>query len=263
MKMNFKSTIGTFTNTMNKHLPELLAGTGVSLLIASGVNAVLVTPKATKELEKKKDILKKEKLTTKETIRTAGKYYAMPIIGAGLGTACVVASVTTSNKRYLALSSVYNFTSDSYNILKEKMLETVDEATAKTIQDKVADAKMEKAKPIDNSNKSIMIMDKNDVLCYDSYSGRYFKSTMEKLKAAENMVNSEIIHNNYASYNFFGNEVGLEYIDLGFDIGWNIDNVPQATLFRLDMSSKLTPNGVPCIVIDYNVLPTQKYDIFG
>ena len=53
---NFKSCIVHCKNSMEKHLPELLAGTGVTLLIASGINAVLVTPKASKALEEKKDI---------------------------------------------------------------------------------------------------------------------------------------------------------------------------------------------------------------
>lgn len=264
MKINFakfKSVMGKCTDSMNKHLPELLAGAGVTLLIASGINAVLVTPKANKALEQKKDISHKTELTVKEKVSTAGKYYIMPVTGAALGAACVVASVTTSNKRYLALSSAYSFVNDTFKTYKEKVIETVDEKTAQKIQDKVAGARLEK-KPIDNSAQVIVTGD-DEVLCFDSYSGRYFKSNPTKIKEIENSINYQLIHFNYISLNDIYNYLSLENIDLGYEIGWSIDTVPSNSMFKFELSSKLASNGKPCLVIDYNTPPTTKYNMFG
>lgn len=257
IKNGFKNLKGV----TNKYAPEILAGTGIGLWIVSSVNAVLATPKAYADIQKKKEHLTKPKLTVKETVTTVGKYYAGPLIGAALGTGCIITSVTTSNKRYLALSSAYEFANETFQIYKEKVVETVGEKKEKAIQDKVAEERLNR-NPKDETTQ-VIVTGNGESLCYDSFSGRYFKFNIGDIKAVENQINADLINFNYVSLNDLYSHFGLENIDLGYSIGWSIDTVPNRGLLKLNLSSKLTKDNTPCLVIDYNVPPQDKYEMFG
>lgn len=258
---NFSKLITKIKQGATNHAPELLAGTGIGLWILSSIDAVSVTPKAYADIEKKKEHLTKSKLSAKETVQTVWKYYVMPVTGAAIGTTCIIASVTTSNKRYLALSSAYEFANESFQIYKDKVIETVGEKKEQQIQDKVAQERLER-RPLENSSQ-VIVTGNGESLCYDSFSGRYFKFNIGDIKKVENKVNERIIHMNYVSLNEMYGYLGLEYIDMGYELGWNSDMVPSSSLFEFRISYKGAKDGTPCMVLDYNVAPQTKYDMFG
>ena len=94
-----------------------------------------------------------------------------------------------------------------------------------------------------------------NTLCYDSASGRYFKSDMDKLKKAENTLNRQMRDEMYVSLNEFYYEIGLEGIGVGDNMGWNIDS----GYIDLEFSSQLASDGTPCLVISYRVEPRYEY----
>ena len=57
------------------------------------------------------------------------------------------------------------------------------------------------------------------------------------------------------SLNDFYDEHGLDHIDLGDDLGWNI----QKGLIDIDLRAKIADNGKPCIVLDFSVAPRYDY----
>ena len=59
----------------------------------------------------------------------------------------------------------------------------------------------------------------------------------------------------YVSLNDFNYEIGLEMLNYGDDIGWNVDRGFIDIMF----SSKLTDDNEPCLVIDYLVEPKKDY----
>ena len=92
-------------------------------------------------------------------------------------------------------------------------------------------------------------------MCYDSVSGRYFKSDMETIKKAENELDARLRNEMYVSLNEFYYEIGLEPLRvIGEDLGWNIDN----GYLDLNFSSQIASDGTPCLVLDYGVAP--RYD---
>lgn len=257
----FSSCFKKLGNTVKDHSPELLAGAGLGLWVVSSINAVLAAPKAYNDIQKKKSELNTEKLTVKETVKTTAKYYAGPLVGAGLGTACIIASVTSSNKRYLALSSAYEFANETFQIYRDKVVETIGEKKEQSIQDKVAQERLDR-NPLSDTSQ-VIITGNGESLCYDSFSGRYFKFDIGNIKHVENQLNDRIVHMNYVSLNEMYSEFGLEHIDLGYELGWNIDTVPHSTLLKFQLSSKLATDGRPCLVIGYNIEPKPKYEMFG
>ena len=88
--------------------------------------------------------------------------------------------------------------------------------------------------------------------------GRYFKSDIDIINRAMNKINREIVINMYASLNDFYAELGLSPVEMGYDLGWNIDD----GTIEIEPSSQLADDGTPCLVIDYSVSPKYNYSRF-
>ena len=90
---------------------------------------------------------------------------------------------------------------------------------------------------------------------FDSLSGRFFKSDIETLRAAENRFNSNLLHHMYGSLNEYYTEIGLEPIGMGEDVGWNSDK-----LMEVDYQATLTEKGIPAIHLGfYHSMPKFDY----
>ena len=63
----------------------------------------------------------------------------------------------------------------------------------------------------------------------------------------------------YVSLNDFYDELGLDHIDVGDDLGWKVD---QGKL-DVDFGSQIASDGRPCITIEYSVAPKYGYDSFS
>ena len=87
------------------------------------------------------------------------------------------------------------------------------------------------------------------------FSGRYFKSDIEKIKKAECELNRQMLDDMYVSLNDFYYEIGLDSVKLGDELGWNVDS----GYIDLSFSSQLASDGTPCLVIDYSVAPRYDY----
>ena len=104
------------------------------------------------------------------------------------------------------------------------------------------------------STTEVFITEKGNTLCYDSISGRYFKSDIEKIKSVINYLNKKMLNEMYVSLSDFYNEIGLSHTNISDELGWNIDG----GLIEVDFSSQISEDGTPCLVIDYYVAP--RYD---
>lgn len=104
--------------------------------------------------------------------------------------------------------------------LQEKVAETVGEKKAEEIKTKIVKEKIEN-NPM--ANKEVIITSKGDTLCYDSVSGRYFKSDIDTIKKIVNELNRRMLSESYISLNDFYYELGLSFTKMGDQLGWNID----------------------------------------
>ena len=53
-------------------------------------------------------------------------------------------------------------------------------------------------------------------------------------------------------------ELGLDHIRIGDELGWNIDD----GLIKLEFSSHLASDGTPCVAVDYEIIPNYGYSKF-
>jgi len=269
-KLNLSNIVKGVRTTMIKHSPEILTGIGIAGMITTTVMAVRATPKAIELIEKEKDrqnreLLKKaeenghdtcnyiERLKPIDIIKTTWKCYIPAAIIGGLSIACLIGANSVNARRNAALATAYTLSESALKEYQEKVIETIGKKKEQSVRDAIAKDRIDK-NPV--SSREVIITEKGNTLCYDSISGRYFKSDIDKLKKVENELNRRMRDEMYISLNEFYHEIGLNPISIGDDIGWNIDR----GYIELNFSSQLTDDGNPCLVIDYQVTPRYEYN---
>jgi len=249
-KLNLSNIAKGVRTAMIKHSPEILTGIGIAGMITTTVMAVRATPKAIKLIEEEKDRQNKESLKPLDVIKTTWKCYIPAAITGGLSIACLIGASSVNARRNAALATAYTLSESALKEYQEKVIETIGEKKERAIRDAIAKDRIEQD-PV--TSKEVIITERGNTLCYDTCSGRYFKSDIDKLKKAENELNRRMRDEMYISLNEFYYEIGLNPISIGDDLGWHIDR----GYIELSFSSQLADEGTPCLVIDYRVAPRQ------
>lgn len=246
---NFIKTVG---NKLSEHSPEILTGIGITGLLSTTVLAVKATPKALRLIDEKKEEYDTDELTNMEVIKTCWKCYIPAAVTASISVACIIGANTVNSKRNAVLATAYKLSESAFSEYKEKVIETIGEKKEEEVRDKIAKDRIEK-NPVNNNE--VIITGKGDVLCYDVVSGRYFKSDVDKIRKAENTLNKKLMNDMYCSLNEFYDLIGLPFTQMGFDLGWNVND----SLVEIEFSTQLSEDDTPCVVIQYSVLPKCDY----
>lgn len=252
-KEGLKRTIKSAGRVLTKYSPGILTGIGITGMIGATFMAVKATPKALYLIEAKKEEAEVEELTPVETIKTCWKCYIPATLTTVLSAVCLIGASTVSAKRNAALATAYSISEAALREYQEKVVEVIGEKKEKAVRDAVAKDQIERD-PVTKSE--IVIIDSNsNTLCYEPLSGRYFKSTIDKIKKAEIKLDRQMIQEMYVSLNDFYWEIGLDGTDLGDQMGWNLSK----GYMDLSFSSQLADDGTPCAVIVYGIPPVYDY----
>lgn len=268
-KVNLSNIVKSVRVGAKKHSPEILTGLGIAGMVSTTVMAVTATPKALVLIEEEKrrqnhDILEEAKINgddckpitklhPKDVVRVTWKCYIPAAATCAVSIFCLVGASSVNARRNAALATAYSLSESAIKEYRDKVIETIGEKKEKTVRDAVAKEKVEK-NPV--SNSEVIITEKGNTLCYDSLSGRYFKSDIDKIKQGLNEANKDLLNQSYLSLNDFYYCLGLSNADIGFYIGWNI----AQGLIELDYSSQIAEDGNPCLVIDFVNRPKYDYD---
>ena len=258
--------------SISKHSPEILTGIGIAGMITTTFLAVRATPKALELIEEKKDELNNKqveerldkngdlrdykeitKLKFPDLFKATWKCYIPAAVTSVVSIACLVGASSVHIKRNAVLATAYQLSETALTEYKEKVIETIGEKKEEVIRDKVNKDRIEK-NPVSKNN--VIITDQGNTLCYDHMSGRYFKSDIDKINKAVNVINNRILHDFYASLNDLYSELGLYTVSLGDKLGWNSD----MGLIEVEFSSQLADDGTPGLVMDFNKAPKYDYD---
>lgn len=252
-KEGLKRTIKSAGRVLTKYSPGILTGIGITGMIGATFMAVKATPKALYLIEAKKEESEVEELAPVETIKTCWKCYIPATLTTVVSAACLIGASTVSAKRNAALATAYSISEAALREYQEKVVEVVGEKKEKAVRDAVAKNQIERD-PVTKSE--VVIIDSNsNTLCYEPLSGRYFKSTIDKIKKAEIKLDRQMIQEMYVSLNDFYWEIGLDETDLGDKMGWNLSK----GYMDLSFSSQLADDGTPCAVIVYGIPPVYDY----
>lgn len=236
---------------VRKRAPALLLGAGIAGMFTTTILAVRATPKALRLLEEKKAEVEDD-LQPLEVVKTAGPCYIPAAVTAGLSVACLIESHKIHGRRNAALATLYSLSESALREYQEKVIETVGPKKEEHIRDEI-DKDRVKNDPV--VNKQVYITGNGETLCYDTMSGRYFMSDINKLKKAMNDLNYRMTTNYDLTLNEFYLEIGLSEIDIGSEIGWSVNK----GLIDLRFSSQLTEDGRPCLVVSHNNEPVYDY----
>ena len=250
MDNKFSKVFDICKNFASKHSPEILTGIGIAGMIVTVVTAVKETPKALRLVEE----MKKEKQDPKpiDTVKVAWKCYIPSTLIGVSSIACLIFASRQNVRKNAALAAAYTLSESTLTEYKQKVIEKIGKKKEDEICADIAKDKIEK-NPV--GKNEIIFTGKGETLCYDSVSGRYFKSDIEKLRKAENIINLRLRDEMWVSLNEFYYEIGLQGISLGEDLGWNIDK----GYVSLRFDAQLSEDETPCLVISYSVVPYYNY----
>jgi hypothetical protein len=178
--------------------------------------------------------------------------YLIPPVGVGAFTiAAIIFANRVDAQKAAALAAAYGVSERTLQEYREKVVERLGEKKEQALRDEIAQDRLAK-NPVED--RQVIIAGSGEVLCYDNISGRYFQSSMEELRQAENKVNYELVHHNQASLSFFYDQVGLPPTRHSDEVGWNSNN-----LLEINYSTQLSTDNRPCIVVDFVVGPITGY----
>lgn len=235
-----------------KHSPELLTGIGIVGMLSAVVLAVKATPTAMDNIEQKKKEEKKEKLEPIEVIQVTWKCYIPTAVTSAVSVACIIGASAVNHKRNVALATAYSLVDNSFRTYKEKVVEAIGEKKEHEIRDEVA---KEQLKRSPEANKEVILAGTGETLCYEPITGRYFKCAIEKLHRVERDLNKELYSTMFVSLNEYFNRIGLKEVDIGDDLGWDVNKGSV----EFQYTSQLTEDNVPCLVVSFTIGPRWDY----
>ena len=251
-KPNLDKVINEVKTTAKNKSPQILTAIGISGMIATVVLAVKATPKALQHINEAAETKHNEPLTKIEVIKVAWKSYIPAAVSGAVSIACLIGAQSVNSRRNAALATAYKISETALTEFRNKVVDNIGEKKEKDIRDQIDKDHIER-NPVTKSE--VIITDKGNTLCYDRHSGRYFKSDIDKIRAAVNELNRRLVYDMYISLNEFYDELNLEHTEMGYELGWKLDD----GFVDVSFSSQLSDDGTPCIVMNYTVAPQYGY----
>lgn len=241
---------------LKENAPTILTGLGVSGLLATVILAVRATPEATQRLQRLTDDMEEAYqaggpepllIRPRDVVKINWDLYVPAAIVGGTTALCIIGANNISSRRNAALISLYTLTERAYGEYREKVVQTIGENKEARVRDSVAQDRVIAAGP------STTIIGAGNIPCFDSFTGRYFESTVETIRKAENDINRQCINDMYASQNDFYRLLGLPQVAVGEEVGWTTDNVLEVQF------SAVLDEDRPVMALEYRKQPKINY----
>lgn len=258
-KIDWKGVGNNILRTLKRKSPEILTGVGIGGMVTTTVLAVKATPEAMRRIEAAKKAEHHKKLTAVQTVQVAWKCYIPAGVTGSVSVACLIWASTLNGRRNAALATAASLAETSLREYRAKVVETLGEKKESGILDAIDRDRVERNPPPASTNELPVVEGPvGQTLCYDSMFGRYFYSDVETLKRAENKLNRQMatMSEPYISLNEFYMEVGLPSVDIGDELGWNVDD----GMIELRFSSQLVNGRTPCLVVSHMIPPKYDYN---
>lgn len=226
---------------IDKNSTQILTTVAITGTITTALMAGKAVIKANRVLEEYR--LENES-DSKEEFKLVWRYYVPPVLS-GLTTIVSIIGINTiHNRRNAALAGLYSMAQTAFAEYKDKVVETIGENKERKVRDAIDADHI-----ANNPPKEVILTGDGDVLCYDSLSGRHFKSDIETIRQKVNELNRTLLTEMFIPLNDFYYELGLGSIELGNELGFDLDQ----GLLEVNFTSQLTTDGKPCLVLNYEV----------
>lgn len=186
-------------------------------------------------------------LTPREKVELVGTLYIPAIASGLLACACIVSANRVGTRKTAAMAAAYTLSERALDEYRAKVVEKIGDKQERAIRDDIASERTRKH--IESSNE-VVILGSGETLCYDSWSGRTFKSDMETLRSAENSINKQIHEQEYATVSDYYSLIGLDEISGSGDFGWS-----HSKYLELHFTSVLIKDKEPALSVDFGGMP--------
>lgn len=243
---------------LNDHSTTILSAAGVGGTVATAVLTGRATFKAADLISQEKSIINLAveenvdpvNLSKTEKFKLIWLLYLPPAAVGVMTIASIIMANKISSKKIAALAVAGGISERALQEYKDKVVEKLGERQDQKIRDEIAQDRVTANPP----SREIMIVGP-DVLCFDMLTGRYFNSTVEDIKKAENKVNYELIHFMSCSLSQFYEEIGLAPTAYTDSVGWNMDHHMEVVF-----STVMSADNRPCIAIDFSRPPIPEFE---
>lgn len=246
--------VTTGTELLKKNAPAILTA---AACIGTVTTAVLTARGATLAIERtgtycRENLRSPEDLDWKEKFTISYRCY-IPAAIAGVSTlVAIVAANRVQYARGAAFALAYAGSEKAFARYRDAVAEVVKPKDREKIKTRVAEKALEDAgEPVSGT---VLVAASGDVLCYDVFSGRYFRSDIETIRRVENNINGQLNTECYASLNEFYTGLGLPPVAAGELVGWSEPNS-----LSVEFGSQLDPKGNPVLTVDFLVAPKENY----
>lgn len=247
--MSVSTTARTLRLAIRRNAPVIATTVAIVSATATTVLAVNAGMSTRERLDAYKAEHKDEEIPTSAKIKQTWKIYIPTALMLASTITSIVALHRVGLNREASALALYKVSEQAFTRYRNKVVEKLGEDSDKEVRESVAQDTINANPP---SNAVVVV--NGNVLCFDSYSGRYFESSMEDINRAVNDFNLKIIHENYASLTDFYDLVGLEANGSSDDVGWMTD-----ALLEVTYSSVLSPDNRPCLAVDFRNAPVVDY----
>ena len=240
-----------------KYSPLILTSLGSVGVVVTSVLTAKGTIQAKKLVEKVEES-ENCKLTLKDDwqdiVKIAWKPY-IPAVISGVSTiSCIFGAHFLNRRAQASIASAYALLSNTYKEYVEKSKELYGEDAEQKIQEQVAKSKFD---------TTFITVDTDNHLFFDYQSMRYFETTFDDLKRAEDFVNQELAASGYVHLNTFYEALGIDKLEnFGNSMGWCDEGDYKEIVFEHEriLMDDCDENGnqLECFIVTMTA-PTELY----
>lgn len=251
---------------LKKASPTLLSCFGAVGVIGTSALAVKATPKALRKIraDSRENHNDPNAYTKLEAIQSAWIYYVPSVVMGAATIICIFGANILNKRQQAALTSAYALLNDAYQDYRDKLKELYGDDAHRKIMEAIA---VEKADDVYIASDgfigggSLDIEEHNpddNILFYDSYSKRYFESSLNRVIQAEYYSNRDFAIGTQLSVNDFYGFLGLDPIDDGDEIGWTMSSGYSWIDFRHYKTTM--EDGLEVCIIDMDYVPELDFE---
>jgi Family of unknown function (DUF6353) len=182
-------------------------------------------------------------LTTFEKVKLVWRLYIPPGTMLVVTVSAILVANKIASKKVAALTVASGISERALKEYKEKIVERFGDRDERKIRDEIAQERVNNH-PV--NAREVILAGTGEVLCFDMLTGRYFQSTVEEIKRAENKINHDLVNFMSASLSDFYDEIGLPPTSYTDSVGWNMNN-----RMEVQFSTVMSSDNRPCIAIDF------------
>ena len=249
-------------------------GTTILSVIASFgvIGTVVLAVKATPEAEEKIKADSRRNhdgdpygYSKTEAIKSCWRFY-IPTFSIGVATiACILGANALNKKQQTSLISAYALLNDEFKLYRRGAIDVYGEDADTKIKSEIAKKMYINTCGLCSCSVYDADMDKSDeLLFYDFYSKRFFNATIGAVMNAEYHINRMLNFKGEIDVNTFYEFLGLDPVENGNEIGWNMDYLMYAfDSMWIDFDNQMTQmeDGMECYILSMMEEPMPFYVI--